>query len=63
MLRNVTQAAVLCGLGASVDPLPAAPAKARSGSKICIATLGFADRTNAALAKELTAAGIRNVQP
>lgn len=62
MLRSTAHAAVLCGLSASSVPLRAAPDAARAGLKIGIATLGFADRSNAALAKELAGAGIRIVQ-
>ena len=62
MLRNVMQAAAFCGLGMSSTPLPAAPAKPRSRLKIGISTLGFAELTNAALGRELAAAGIRTVQ-
>lgn len=62
LLRNVGRAAVLCGLGASVGPLRPAAAKSGVSLKIGMATTGFTDRTNAALAKELAAVGVRTVQ-
>ena len=64
----VCQAGLLAGavtLGTDAAAAPAAPAGAaapKPGLQIGISTLGFADRTNAALAKELAAAGFRLVQ-
>ncbi len=62
ILRSASQAAVLCGLGALSKPLRGASVAPPSGPQIGIATLGFADHTNAALAEELSGAGIRTVQ-
>jgi sugar phosphate isomerase/epimerase len=54
------QAALLCGLAAPAGLARAAAQPA--GLQIGIATLGFADRSNAALAQELAGAGIRLIQ-
>lgn len=55
------QGAILCGLAAP-GLLPAAQDQMRPGLKIGMATLGFADHTNASLAKELAGAGIKLIQ-
>lgn len=59
LLRGAAGMAALCGLGATAG---AGAAERKAGLKIGIATLGFGDHTNAELAKELAAAGIRIVQ-
>lgn len=59
LLRGATGMAALCGLGAATGSIAA---DRKPGLKIGIATLGFGDFTNADLAKELAAAGIRVVQ-
>ena len=56
------QGALLCGLAAAASPLRAAEEKAKPGLKIGIATFGFPELTNAALAKELAGAGLRRIQ-
>lgn len=64
VLRGAAQAAALCGLSAAVSPIPAAAAEAATAPamKIGISTLEFTKLTNAEMAKELAAAGIRVVQ-
>lgn len=59
LLRGASGMAALCGLGAVTG---AAAAVRKAGLKIGAATLGFGDYSNADLAKELAAAGIRLVQ-
>jgi len=62
MLQNVAQAAAACGLGATVPPARAAGEKPQAGLTVGISTLGFSGHTNAALAKELAAAGFGTIQ-
>ncbi len=61
-LQNIAQAAAVCGLGAAVPPARAATEKPQNGLTIGISTLGFTGHTNAALAKELAAAGFNTIQ-
>lgn len=56
------QAIILGGLAASSGRLQAAPEKPAHGLRIGISTLGFPDYTNAALARELSGAGIKLIQ-
>ena len=63
MFRSATQAAIACGLGAAVpSSVRAAPEKPAVKLQIGMATTGFTDLSNAALAKELAGAGIRLIQ-
>lgn len=64
LLKNVAQTAAWCGLGATTGALPAAaaPATPRAGLRVGVVTNGFNKLTNAALARELSGAGIRRVQ-
>ncbi|MBU4460576.1 MAG: hypothetical protein KJ579_08415, partial [Verrucomicrobia bacterium] len=58
LLKSAAAVATLCGLGAATG---STAADRKSGLKIGVATLGFGDFTNADLAKELAATGIRVV--
>ena len=62
LLQNVAQTAAVCGIGAAVTPARAAAERPQAGLKIGISTLGFGAYTNAALAKELAAAGFSTIQ-
>ncbi len=62
LLQNIAQAAVVCGVGAASAPARAASERAQPGLTVGISTLGFTERTNAALAKELAGAGFGVVQ-
>lgn len=63
ILRSTAQAAVVCGLGTTASaPVRGAAEKPPAKLQIGIATTGFTTFTNAALAKELSAAGIRLIQ-
>ena len=56
------QGALLCGLALPAASVRAAEEKMPPGLKIGVATLGFAEHTNASLAKELSSAGIKLIQ-
>lgn len=60
MLQGIAQASVLCGLGGATAR--AAEEAKQPGLTVGISTLGFTDRTNAALAKELAGAGFGTIQ-
>jgi len=62
LLQGFAQAAVVCGVGAASTPVRAASQGAQPGLTVGISTLGFTERTNAALAKELAGAGFGVIQ-
>jgi len=62
LLQGVAQTAVVCGVGVTSAPARAATDGSRPGLAVGISTLGFTDRTNAALAKELAGAGFGTIQ-
>jgi sugar phosphate isomerase/epimerase len=62
LLTTAAQAGALCGLGLAPGKASAAPAAGAAKLSIGMATLGFTSHTNAALAKELAAAGIKLIQ-
>ena len=63
LFRTTAQAAVVCGLGAAAPVTARAAAEQPAGKvQIGIATTGFTTLSNAALAKELSGAGIRVIQ-
>ncbi len=62
LLQGVAQTAAVTGLGLAARSARAAEGEPRRGLTVGISTLGFTDRTNAALAKELAGAGFGTVQ-
>ncbi len=64
LLTTAAQAGALCGLGLAPARAVAAATPDTSPAKLQIgmATLGFTSHTNAALARELAAAGIKRIQ-
>ncbi|MDA3924868.1 MAG: sugar phosphate isomerase/epimerase [Kiritimatiellae bacterium] len=62
VLSGVAQAAVLCGMGGSSSSVQAASGTPKAGLKIGVSTLGFGGFSNAALAKELSGAGVGVIQ-
>lgn len=62
VLQGVAQAAAVCGLGSAARSAGAAELAPQPGLTVGISTLGFTGHTNAALAKELAAAGFGTIQ-
>ena len=62
VLRSVAQVSMVCGLGGISSPVRAAPVSSKAGLKIGVSTLGFGGFSNAALAKELSGAGVGVIQ-
>jgi sugar phosphate isomerase/epimerase len=62
VLRGVAQTAAAYGLSVAARSAQAAEGQPHPGLTVGISTLGFNDRTNAALAKELAGAGFGTVQ-
>ncbi len=62
MLQGAAQAAAACGLSWTAGSARAAEGRPQAGLTVGISTLGFTDRTNAALAKELAGAGFGTIQ-
>jgi len=61
LLQGIAQTAAACGIGAAA-PARAAKGGTQSGLTVGISTLGFTGHANAALAKELAAAGFGTIQ-
>jgi len=62
LLQGAAQVAVVCGLGGVSSSVQAAPAASKAGLRIGVSTLGFGGFSNAALAKELSGAGVGLIQ-
>lgn len=62
MLCGTAQAAAACGISLMAAPARAVTERSQAALTVGISTLGFADRTNAALAKELAGAGFGTIQ-
>lgn len=62
LLQGAVQTAAVCGAGLAAHRAGAAEGARATGLTVGISTLGFAGHTNAALAKELAAAGFTTVQ-
>ena len=62
LLQGVARASVVCGVGMATRSAHAAEAQPLPGLAVGISTLGFVDRTNAELAKELAGAGFGTIQ-